>query len=281
VNQTNPSRQTRRSVLGVVGTAVATSLTGCTAPSDGEREREDVEYTVAGETVDQLSIAVNDADVTVEPWDEPDVQIQARTYAVGETALSDVSVTREVVDGVLSVTVDYDRAEGIQLEPTGGGAETLNVRVPSGVQIDEIDADDGDIAVGDVPGSLAFSVDDADVTVGGVSEVRGELEDGSLDVPTPVTVGDVTGDDAEIDLAVADTDGDAEVTTDNGDIVARLTPDLDATVVATGDAEVQVDGDALDEVETGRAEMVRGRVGDGGPELRLTADDGLVTVRSA
>jgi len=268
-------------VLGAVGTAVVASLAGCAAPSGVDRKREDVEYTLSAESVDRLSVTVNDADVTVEPWDESDVQIQAQKYAVGETALSDVSVTREVAGGVLSVTVDHDRAEGIQLEPTGGGAETLTVRLPSGVQVDEIEADDGDITVDDVPGSLAFTVDDADVTAGGVGKVHGKLEDGSLDVPTPVTVGDVTGDDAAIDLTVADTDGDAEVTADNGDIVARLTQDLDATVVATGGAEVQIDDDALDEVETDRPEVVRGRVGDGGPELRLTADDGVVTVRSA
>ncbi len=263
-------------MLGAVGAAVTAGLAGCAGVTEGDREETDVEYTVS-EDVDRLSLDVGDADVTVERWDGTDVQIEATKYAIGQTELSEVLITREVVGGAL--TVGVERTDSIQLGTVGGGAETLDVRVPSGVQVDEISADDGEITVGDLPGNLELSVDDADVSLAGPDTVHGELGDGSLDVATPATVGDVTGDDAEIDLAIADTDGDVEVDIDDGEITARLASELDATVVVETDATV--DGlDTLDSVETSSETSLTGRVGDGGDELRIVGDDAVVEFES-
>jgi len=270
-------RNTRRGVLGAVGAAITVGLAGCAGVTEQDREETDVEYTVS-ESVDRLSLDVGDADVTVDSWDNSAVQIAATKYAIGQTELSEVSVTREIVDGAL--TVGVERNDSIQFGTVGGGAETLDVRVPSGVQIDEIDAADGEITVGDVPGRLDLTVDDAAVSATGPEAVRGELGDGSLEVTTPATVGDVTGDDAEIDLTVADTDGEAAITIDDGRVTARLASGLDATVVVETDATV--DGlDTLDGVETNGEASITGRVGDGGDELRIAGDDAVVDLRSA
>ena len=267
---------TRRGLLGAVGAAVTAGLAGCAGVTEGDREETDMEYTVS-EDIDRLSVDVGDADVTIDSWDSSDVRIEATKYAIGQTELSEVSITREVVGGAL--TVGVERTDSIQLGTVGGGAEAIDVRIPSGVQVDEISADDGEITVGGVSGDLELNVDDADVSLADLDAVQGELGDGSLDVTTPATVGDVTADDAEIDVAVADTDGEAEIDIDDGSVTARLASGLDATVVVETDAVV--DGlDALDSVETSDETSLTGRVGDGGDELRIVGDDAVVEFQS-
>lgn len=275
VRRTNHT--TRRGVLGAVGAAVTAGLAGCAGITEGSREQTDVEHTVS-EDVDRLSVDVGDADVTVDTWDNSDVQIEATKYAIGQTELSEVSITREVVSGAL--TVGVERTDSIQVGTVGGGAEAIDVRVPSDVQIDEISADDGEITVDDVSGDLAVAVDDADVTVAGPDTVRGELDDGSLELMTPATIGDVTAADAEIDVAVADTDGDTAIRVDDGAVTARLASELDATVVVEGDGTVN-GLDALDSVETSGEMSLTGRAGDGGDELRIVGDDAVVDFQSA
>lgn len=278
VRQTQRRETTRRAVLGAVGSATAVGLAGCVGASDADRETATVEHTVSADDVDELTVSVDDAETTIRQWDESTVRIEAEKYAVGQTDLSDVSVTREVAGSVLNVGVEY--SPGVQFGVAGGGVERLDVRVPAGVEIDRIDADDGAVTVTDVPGRVDFDVEDGSVTVDGVDGLRGEIDDGSVEAASPVRLGDVTGSDGDVDLAVGGTDGDTTVECDDGRIVVRVAPGLDATILAeSDDGDVQFADGAVDSVESTGDDTLRGRVGAGGDRLRLAVDDGRIVVR--
>ncbi|MEZ3117354.1 hypothetical protein RYH80_15670 [Halobaculum sp. MBLA0147] len=278
MRQTQRRETTRRTVLGAVGSVAAVGLAGCVGPSDDERETATVEHTLSADDVDELAVSVDDAETTVRQWDESTVRIEAEKYAIGQTKLSEVSVTREVSGGVLNVGGEY--TSGIQFGVVGGGVERLDVRVPAGVEIGRVDGDDGRITVTNLSGTADIDVEDGDVTVDGVDGLRGEIDDGSIEAASPVRLGDVTGGDASVDLAVGGTDGDTTVECDDGRIVVRVAPGLDATIVAeSDDGNVQFADGAVDSVESTGDDTLRGRVGAGGDRLRLAVDDGRIVVR--
>jgi hypothetical protein len=280
MRQPEQNTTTRRGLLGAVGAAAAASLTGCIGSLDPERTTTDVEHTVSAEAVDQLSLSADDAETTVQTWDEQTVQISATKYAIGQTDLSEVRVTRDVAGGELSVGVEL--TDNFQLGTVGGGVEDMDVRVPSDVTLTRLDTDDGTVSTTDVGGSVDVDIDDGEVTVDGVDELGGSLGDGSLEAVTPVVLDNLRGDDAEIDVRIGDLDGDTTVECDDGRIVARVDPGLDATlIVESDDAKTKFEDSVVDTFETVGDGRLRGEIGDGGDQLRLAVDDGVVDVRSA
>ncbi|WP_123538203.1 DUF4097 family beta strand repeat-containing protein [Halosimplex salinum] len=286
------SGTTRRTALKGLGVAATALLAGCSVTADVERETADVEYSVDGSEVDRIAVSGDDGDTTVRGWDGDDVRVEATKYARGRTDLSDVTVTRAVADGRLDIEADVSVAVGIG--PAGGGLESLDVRVPQGTRVTRVEMDDGDAEVTDVAGDLTLdvddgtvevgplsghletTVDDGTVTVGAVDRVTGEFDDGALEMTEPATVGDLSVDDGDLELAIEDLDGDATVECDDGTVTARVAPTIDATVVVNADdGSVQYEGDLFDSVSTNE-DTTRGEIGDGGDRLTIDVDDGDV-----
>lgn len=289
------SEPTRRAVLGSLGIAATTVLAGCTVAGEVERETTTEQYTVPGSDVDRIAVSGGDGETTVRGWDGTDVRVEATKYARGQTDLSDVTVTRDTSGGKLDVGAELSGSVGVGA--FGGGLERLDVSVPEDARVTRVDVDDGSAQVADVTGDVALtvddgtaevgpvegdvdvSVDDGRVTVGNVDRVTGELDDGTLEMTEPATLGDLSADDGDFDLAIDGLDGDVEVQCDDGDVTARVAPDIDATVVVRADdSAVRVEGDLFDSVTT-TGDTTRGRIGDGTHELRVDIDDGESEIR--
>jgi len=217
-------------------------------------------------------------------------------YAVGQTDLSDVAVTKDVVGGQLRVGAE--RTDGIVVGTAGGGLESLRVRVPEGVRVSELPVDDADVTVEDVAGNLTLSIDDgvaevnslggslrvdgddAGVTVGAVDDLSAGLDDGTVTTTAETTLGDVSVDDGDLDLGVAGVDGDTTVRADNGTVRLRLSRTLDVTVVVrSDDASVEFEDGIFGAVRRD-GERFRARIGDGNDRLTADVDDADVTVWS-
>lgn len=284
----------RRQVLGAVGITGAVALAGCVGTGDADRETTDVQHDVTGE-VESLAVDSDDADTTIEPWDGETVRIEATKYAVGQTELSDIGISRDITDGQLSIS--EESSTGLIVGVGGGGIESLTVRVPRGVQVRELDVDDGNAVVKNVAGDLTLSIDDAnvdigpldgalsvnggdaDVTVDRVDEFSAELDDGTVSMNEPATIGDVRTDDGTVDLSVDGIADDSKVEADDGDVTVRLSSSLDATVLCNkNDGSVRVEGDIFDGVEY-RSDQFRGRIGDGSDRLSISVDDGQVSLK--
>jgi hypothetical protein len=221
------SRTTRRSLLGLLGIAAATVLTGCIVSGEADRETTSVEYTVPGNEVDRVAVSGGDAETTVRGWDGTGVRVEATKFARGKTDLSDVTVTREVTGGQLDIGAEVPVQVGIGA--FGGGLDALDVRVPEGTRVTRIDiddgsgrvtgvagdidldVDDGSAEVGPVDGRLDVTADDGTVTIGEVDRVAGELDDGDLEMTEPATLGNLNADDGDLDLVIEDPDGDITV----------------------------------------------------------------------
>lgn len=294
---TDSSRRetTRRAVLGSLGTAATTVLAGCTVAGEVERETATEQYTVPGSDVDRIAVSGGDGETTVRGWDGTDVRVEATTYARGQTDLSDVRVTRDTSGGELDVGAEV--SDGVGIGAFGGGLERLDVRVPEGARVTGVDVDDGSAQVTDVTGDVDLtvddgtaevgpvegdvdvSVDDGRVTTGNIDRVTGDIGDGTLEMTEPATLGDLSADDGDLDLAIDGLDGDVEIQCDDGDVTARVGPDIDATVVVRADdSAVRVEGDLFDSVTT-TGDTTRGRIGDGTHELRVDIDDGESEIR--
>lgn len=289
--------RTRRALLGMVTAGAVTALSGCLVSGDVERETTTEQYTISGDRVDRIAVSADDGDTAVRRASGTDVRIEATKFARGKTDLSDVRITRDVFDGRLDVGVDV--ASQVGIGAFGGGVEELAVRVPRGVDVERIDVDDGHVAVsgvsgdleltvddgsadvGPLNGHLSVSVDDGDISTGEVDSVAGEFNDGRLTMVEPAAVGDIIGDDAEFELAISRTDGDAVIRCDDGRIDAQLADTLDATVVVEGAGnDVTVHSGVFESVETTDG-TTRGRLGDGRHQLTLDAEDSDVQVRPA
>lgn len=287
------SRTTRRAVLGTLGVVATTALAGCSFSESEDRATEQISYSVSGDEVDRVTVSAEEA-MTVRGHDGSDVQVEATKYAVGETDLSDVTVDREPSGGQLDVSAEVEG--GIEFGRFGGGFESLDVRVPretpvTAVSVDDgvaevadvtgdldLTVDDGRAEVGPVDGFLDVSADDGTVTVGAVDGVGGDLDDGSLEMTEPATIGDLQADDGELDLAAAAVDGTVGVRCDDGDITVALAPTVDASVdVTADDGSVQIDGDVFDTVSTDE-DGISGRIGDGTNQLEVDVDDGDVHI---
>ena len=282
----------RRRVLGGIGFGVVYGLAGCLGYTETDRQTATEEFSVSGDSVDRVTVRGDDGKTVVRGWDGADVRVEATKYALGETDLSAVTVTRDVTDGRLSIGVEVPG--GFSFGPSGGGLEALQVRVPRDIQVEriaiddgtarvnevrgnlELSVDDGDIEAGGVDGAVDVSADDGEVTVGAVESVAGEIGDGRLRMSEGATVGDLTADDGDLDLAIQGLDGDVTIQSDDGTVEAALAPTLDATVeIHTDDGSVRVEDGILDGIETTEG-TTRGTVGTGRGRLTIRIDDGDV-----
>ncbi len=287
-------RWTRRRLLAGSGLGAVVGLAGCVI-GDGDRRTATESFAVDGDDVDRVVVRGDDGDTVVRGTDEADVRVEATTYAVGGTDLEDVTVTREVTDGRLTIGVEVPG--GISLGPSGGGLAALTVRVPRSIRVRRVAVDDGTARVRDVRGDLAVSlddgsadvdgvdgalevdVDDGDVTVGRVTRLRGDVDDGGLRMTRGARVGDLATDDGRLELAVAALDGEPTVRLDDGTLEAALAADLDATVeIHADDGSLDVDDGLFDSYHSDDG-VTTGRMGDGSGRLTVRVDDGDVRLR--
>jgi hypothetical protein len=284
----------RRRVLTAVGFSGAVALAGCAGAGDAERETTDVQHDVTGD-VQTVAVDSDDADTTIEPWDRETVRIEATKYAVGQTELSEIGISRDVTDGRLNIS--EESSTGLIIGVGGGGIESLTVRVPTGVEVTELDVDDGSVSVTNVAGDLALSMDDADVEIGPldgalsvdgadgdvtvdrVDEFNAQLDDGTVKMNEAATLGDVRAADGSLDLSVDGIADESVVEADDGDVTVRLSSSLDATVECnTDDESVRVEGDMFDGIES-TGDQFRGRIGDGSDRLSVNVDDGRISLK--
>lgn len=143
----------------------------------------------------------------------------------------------------------------------------------------ELYSGDGDIRVASLRGGPArIETSDGDIRLGGA-------EVGLLDVDT--SDGEVELGPVRAELRVSSGDGDIRVElagalptfveTGDGDVILLVPPDLAATLDLEGE-EISMDRAILVEgrIREGR---LRGEVGGGGPEIRVTTGDGEIRVR--
>jgi hypothetical protein len=286
---------TRRGLLAGAGAGLA-ALAGCLNIQLGGNDRTTtVESSYDAAALDRVRVFNTSGDVTVRSTAGDEVEVRAHKSVRGDTEFSDLTVEGDADDGELTLRARVTNTDGLG----NGGSLDVTVRVPDGVALERVETDAGDADISEVGGDPEVVVDAGDVEVtdvgGGVTvetdtgdarigDARGTVSastsDGDLTVTDSGALGDLRTDTGDVEADVPAVEGEATIETDDGDVVATLGPDLDASVDAqssTGD--VTVTGGPLDATDTVGEHHVEGQVGAGTGTLRIRTDTGDVTLR--
>jgi hypothetical protein len=280
--------------------AMSFSAAGCvTLDSQSQIVRDEKRFTVKG--TPSIHLTTFDGSIQIQSWDKPDVLVQIEKRGP----------TRESVDALeVKSSQDGDTIDVEVLKPPStfgvgmrlSASARLNVWLPrrSDVQARSGDGSilvehlngkidlhtgDGSIRATDISGEVTLNTGDGSITA---DDVQGRLAvdtgDGGVTVSGDVSGLHVhTGDGSIVYRAqprTAMTD-DWDITTGDGGVSLYLPPDFSAELDAhTGDGAIRND---LDVVAGGSGEInrrtVRGRLGDGGRQLRIRTGDGAIRLR--
>ena len=264
-------------------------------------EREEKLFPVAGKP--EVVLSTFDGSIEIRPWDKPDVQVvvEKRGRDKEDVAVIDVQATQngnriEVIvsepknDGGLNIQFHNYRSAKLIVSLPGtsdvsarSGDGSIDIEQVTGrVQLRSGDGSirgrslagdvnahtgDGSIKLESVNGTLNVDTGDGSIAVGGMlTNVHARSGDGSVTInaepgSTPNADWDITTGDGSVTLAVPDGFG----------------AELDAH---TGDGGIRMEDITLSNV-TGKIgrNTRRGRLGEGGRNLKVRTGDGSITVR--
>ncbi len=245
----------------------------------------------------ELHVTTDDGSVRIEASDRP--QIEARVETIGWAIAPDgVTVTESQTGDRVDIEVRLPhRHWGFG---TGHRSVKVTLRVPRAADLD-VRTGDGSVEVAPVSGRIRLSTGDGSITADGLQgEVRLHTGDGSiratgLDGRLEADTGDghmnVEGRFDLVDLRTGDGGIEAKVErgskvagawslrSGDGGITLRLPDDLSADLDAhTGDGNIELD---LQVTVSGTisSSTVRGKLGAGGPPLKVQTGDGSIHLR--
>lgn len=203
--------------------------------------------------------------VEITGWEKDAVEVVAQGTA-GEVAKK--RKVRAYGFWELKPDVEVKRSDGglvIRTRPFDGPEEPAAVdyvlRVPNSVLLRGVRIGDGNLTVADVFGRLEASIEKGDLHVVNFS--------GSIDASVGAGAIDVEALDLRSDDAIS-------LSSEEGDIVLRLEPGASADLDAEAPrAEVRSD---LDPGVKTPAPRVKGRMGEGGADIRLSAANGRIEI---
>jgi DUF4097 and DUF4098 domain-containing protein YvlB len=271
-----------------IALAVPLAIVACTGCVDiiGARvdnryvEREEKRFTTAGRP--DVSLFTFDGSIEVRPWDKSEVEVIVEKRGADKNAIADITVSATQTDNRIDVRVEWPRHKGISFGFSKSARLIVSVPASSDIaaksgdgSIDierisgkvELRSGDGSIQARDLAGDVNVQTGDGSITLDGkFSTVRARSGDGSVRIHA--APGTSAG--SEWDIST----GDGSVTLELPD---GFNAELDAH---TGDGHVDVQGLTLSNV-TGeiRRNTIKGRLGSGGPVVRVRTGDGSIRLR--
>ncbi len=289
----------------IAGAVVAAALAsaGCviSVESQSQIQREERRFDVSG--TPRLRLTTFDGAIEIRSWDRRQVLVEIEKRGP----------TREAIEG-LQIVARQD-GDAIDLEVKRPKTETLTgfalhrstsarliVSVPAhadmvarsgdgSIKVDrvsgrvELRTSDGSISASDVSGDLTLNSSDGSITVDG-AEGRLDLEtgDGGVRVAGKLNAVRVHTSDGSVVYRVlpgTTMSGDWDISTGDGSISVYLPEEFDANLDAhTGDGSIRNDFKVTPSGESSRR-TVRGRLGDGGHEIKIRTGDGSIRLRAS
>ncbi|HSC25977.1 MAG TPA: DUF4097 family beta strand repeat-containing protein, partial [Vicinamibacterales bacterium] len=282
--------------------AAAVFVSGCVVSIDSQAEivREERQFSVAG--VPDLHVATFDGSIEVRSWDQPMVRVEIEKRGATREAIDALEISTTQDGDRIEVDIRHPRTEsfrGIGFHHSASAKLTVslprrsNLRARSGdgaIRIEGVDGridlrtGDGTIRATDVTGDLIMNTGDGSVTVDG-AEGRVEVDTGDGGISIGGRVARLrlhTGDGSIVVRAEPETrmTEQWEITTGDGNVALYLPPGFGAELDAhTGDGTIQNEFGILNEGGERSRRTLRGRLGEGGPNLRIRSGDGSIRLR--
>ena len=283
--------------------AASCLASSCTVTLDSQSEiiRDEKRFTV--KATPSVHVTTFDGSIQIQSWDKSEVLVEIEKRGPTREAVDSIEVKSSQDGDSIEVEVKKPRSAfqviGMRLSPTARLIVWLpkrsDVKARSGdgsIAIEhvngriELHTGDGSIRANDIAGELTLNTGDGSVTV---DEAEGRLAldtgDGGVNVSGKLSgVRLHTGDGSIVYRAQPGTamSEDWDITTGDGGVSLYLPPDFGAELDAhTGDGAIRND---LNVTPAGSGEAdrrtVRGRLGNGGRQLRIRTGDGSIRLRT-
>jgi hypothetical protein len=289
----------------IAGTVVLASLgaAGCVISVDSQAQiqREERKFDVSG--APQLRVITFDGAIEIQSWDRQQVVVEIEKRGATREAVEGLEVKAEQDGNSILIEVKRPKTETLTAFALHRSATAkLIVSVPARADIFarsgdgsirvqgvsgrlELRTGDGSIRASDVGGELTLNSGDGSITVNG-AEGRLDLQtgDGGVQVTGRLTSVKLHTSDGSVVYRVQPgttmTD-DWDISTGDGSISMYLPEEFDATLDAhTGDGTIRTDLKIAASGEATRR-TVRGRLGDGGRQIKLRTGDGSIRLRAS
>jgi DUF4097 and DUF4098 domain-containing protein YvlB len=277
-------------------------MAGCTVTLDSQSEiiRDEKRFTVKGSPT--VHLTTFDGAIQIQSWDKSDVLVEIEKRGPTRESVDALEIKSSQSGDTIEIEVVKPRGTfsfgGVRVSPTARfnvwlpRASDVNARSGDGSILVEhikgrldLHTGDGSIRVNDVSGELMLNTGDGSVTA---DDVQGRLAvdtgDGGVTISGNLAALRVhTGDGSIVYRAddAASMTEDWDITTGDGGVSLYLPKDFSAELDAhTGDGGIRNDLD----VTTGAGgeinrRTLRGRLGDGGRQLRIRTGDGAIRLK--
>jgi DUF4097 and DUF4098 domain-containing protein YvlB len=276
-------------------------VAGCTVTLDSQSQivRDEKRFTVSGAA--SVHLTTFDGAIQIQSWDKPDVLVEIEKRGPTREAVEALEVKSSQTGDRIDIEVVKPRSTfsvGVRVTPTARFnvwlPRTSDVSARSGdgsITIEhlkghmDLRTGDGSIRITDVSGDLTLNTGDGSVTADGVEgRVAVETGDGSVTVSGNLSGLRLhTGDGSIVCRAQGETSmtEDWDISTGDGGVSLFLPSNFAAELDAhTGDGairnELDVTAGAAGEINR---RTVRGRLGEGGRQLRIRTGDGAIRLR--
>lgn len=285
--------------------AAATLGSACvvSVDSQGQIVREEKRFTVQG--TPDLRLTTFDGSIEIQSWDKRDVVIEIEKRGATREAVDALEIKSSQEGSRIELEVKKPRSESFSNFGFHHSASArLIVSAPHNVNIIarsgdgsihiervngrlELRTGDGSIRASEVSGELILNTGDGSVTVEGA---RGRMEldtgDGGVNVTGRLTAVKLhTGDGSIVYRAEpgSEMSDNWDITTGDGGVTLYLPSGFGAELDAhTGDGAIRSDLDVADDSGGERGESKRtlkGKLGDGGKQIRIRTGDGTIRLR--
>jgi DUF4097 and DUF4098 domain-containing protein YvlB len=228
-------------------------------------DRQEKHFTVSGKP--DVTLSTFDGSIEVRPWDKPEVAVVIEKRGASKEATDTIQVRAEQNGNHITIDATMPKSSGFGLHFGSRGAK-LTVQLPAASDVNARSGD-GSIDLQGVAGRIVLHSGDGSIKardIGG--EVNVSTGDGSVLVQAA--------------RGSAPT-GDWDLRTGDGSVTFELPDNFNAELDAhTGDGSIHLNDVAVSnaEGESRRTNTLRGRLGSGGPLLRIRTGDGSITLRS-
>jgi hypothetical protein len=263
--------------------------------------REERRFTLTGTGPVEVDLRTFDGTIQVRSWDRNEVLVEIERRAPTQSDAEGLVVDTSQEGGRVRVDAREPRTERSGFTFGPGTAVNLKVSVPRRISL-EARTGDGSIEVDGVAGTVGLDSGDGQVTalrVEGrltlrtgdgpirVDDMTGQVDantgDGPVEIAGRLDGLTVRTGDGRVNVDVADGSqmkSAWNVSTGDGGIRLSVPQGFGAEVDAySGDGPVRVDGvSTASDRDESEQRTVRGRLGSGGPTLRLRSGDGSIEV---
>ncbi len=280
----SPERLVLRSAVYVAALGLGLAGLGCVAIDGADFnkyvERDERHFSVSGKP--EVSVRTFDGSIQIRPWDKNDVQVVIEKRGTSKAATDTIEIHTEQDGSRITVEARVPASHGFRF--SFSRSARLIVSVPATADI-TARSGDGSIDLDGVSGHLQLTSGDGSIRA---LHVSGELDvhtgDGSVDVSGKLAAVRARSGDGSVRIT-ADSGSspttDWDITTGDGSVTLVLPDGFGAEFDAhTGDGGIHMTDITLSNV-TGRIgrDSIKGRLGSGGPTVRVRTGDGSINLR--